>query len=86
MTYARSYATSHKPKKQLLSAAPPIKEKFAKLHFRPNSFRTNTRFWPKIKNFFLGACFTLCLASLLAGLVSSWSSAINTFSPCRISA
>jgi cell division protein FtsQ len=67
MTYARSYATSRKPFKTNKFRRSANKRKISQLHFRPNSFRSNPRFWQNIKNFFLGTCFTLCLASLLAG-------------------
>jgi cell division protein FtsQ len=67
MTYARSYATGRKPLKAKKFRRSANKRKIAKLRFRANTFRVNPRFWPRLKNFFLGTCFALCLSSLLAG-------------------
>lgn len=67
MTYARSYATSQKPKRANRVRRHSTKRKIDKLHFRRNSYRTVPNFWPRVKTIFLGACFTLCAASLLAG-------------------
>ena len=67
MTYARSYATHRKPKKAITFRRSSNKRKIDKLHFQPNSYRQGRKIWPKIKAAFLGTCFILCAASLLAG-------------------
>jgi cell division protein FtsQ len=67
MTYARSYATSSKPKKAIKFRRSSNKRKIDKLHFRQNAFRGNPRSWQKLKTIFLGSCFAFCAASLLAG-------------------
>ncbi len=67
MTYARSYATSRKPKKAIKFRRSSNKRKIDKLHFRQNTYRGNPRSWQKLKTIFLGTCFALCAASLLAG-------------------
>ena len=67
MTYARSYATSRKPKKKISFRRSSNKRKIDKIHFRQNSYRTNLQFWQRIKALLGWSCFTLCSASLLAG-------------------
>lgn len=67
MTYARSYATSRKPKKAITLRRSSNKRKIDKLHFRQNAYRTDPQFWQKVKSVLLGTCFTLCAVSLLAG-------------------
>lgn len=66
MSYARSYA-SRKPKKAISFRRTSNKRKIDKLYFRQNTYRSNPRFWQKVKTIFLGSCFALCAASLLAG-------------------
>ncbi len=67
MTYARSYATSNKPKQKITFRRTSNKRKLPKINFRQNSFRTKTHYWPKIKSFFMVGGITFCTASLLAG-------------------
>jgi cell division protein FtsQ len=67
MTYARSYATSGKPKKANKFRRSSNKRKIDQLHFRRNTFQGNPRSWQKLKTIFLGTGVTLCAASLVAG-------------------
>ena len=67
MTYARSYATSGKPKKANKFRRASNKRKIDQLHFRRNTFQGNPRSWQKLKTIFLGTGVTLCAASLVAG-------------------
>jgi cell division protein FtsQ len=67
MTYARSYASNRKPKKAISFRRSSNKRKIEKLHFRQNTYRGNPLSWQKVKTIFLGTCFAVCAASLLAG-------------------
>jgi cell division protein FtsQ len=67
MTYARSFATSRKPKQKISFRRSSNKRKIDKIHFRQNSYRTNPQFWQKLKAFLGWSCLTLCSASVLAG-------------------
>lgn len=67
MTYARSYATSRKPKKKITFRRSSNSKKIDKVQFRRNSYQTSLQLWQKIKIFFQVSFVTISSAAVLAG-------------------